>query len=143
MEKDGILMSTIMYYTVISIDVAFVICSFILLWINTFATRNELDKRNASIMLILRSCLATMVLVATLVSLMSDSFEDAITKTTWLYFMIMLTMVLVVFVSLIIVSYRVLSRRVFIPGTDKALRKLIFLSIIGAVISGFLGWVLS
>lgn len=136
-------MSTILYYTVISIDVVFVLCSFILLWINTFATRNELDKRNTSIMLILRSCLATMIFVTALVSLMSDSFNEAIAKTTWLYFMIMLTMVLVVFVSLIIVSYRVLSRRVFIPGTDKALRKLILLSILGAVICGFLGWALS
>ena len=136
-------MSSLLYYTTVCIDVVFVICSLILMWINTFATREDLVKRNASIMGILKSCLATMLVIAVLVSILSESFTESIEMTSHLYFLIMMTMLIVVLVSVLVKAYRIIAKGSFEPETEKAFSRLIRLSVVGAVISGLLGWLLS
>lgn len=136
-------MSTILRYSAICIDVVFVICSLIMLWINTFATREELEKRNASILSILRCCLAAMIVIIAFVSLFSDSFETEVKTTSRMYFMVMISMLLIVLVSVLVKAYRTIAKKSFDPGTEKALRKLIGIAVFGSVISGLLGWLLS
>lgn len=136
-------MSTILRYSAICIDVVFVICSLIMLWINTFATREELEKRNASILSILRCCLAAMIVIIAFVSLFSDSFETEVQTTSRMYFMVMISMLLIVLVSVLVKAYRTIAKKSFDPGTEKALRKLIGIAVFGSVISGLLGWLLS
>ena len=136
-------MSSLLYYTTVCIDVLFVICSLIVLWINTFATREDLSKRNTNIMGILKSCLATMLVISALLSVLSESLTESIKMTSHLYYLIMMTMLIVVFVSVLVKAYRILAKGTFEPATEKALGRLIRLSVVGAVISGLLGWLLS
>ena len=136
-------MSTILRYSAMCIDVVFVICSLILLWINTFATREELGKRNASILSILWSSLIAMIVIIAFVCLFSDSFETEIKTTSKLYFMVMISMLLVVLVSVLVKAYRAIAKKSFDSETEKALKKLIGVAVVGSVISGLLGWLLS
>lgn len=135
-------MSALLYIITIVLVVFSVVCAAIFLWLNNFSARTEISERNKSLKRMMKVTVIASMITALLTGLLSDSssVEAAIDATVNLYFIIAISMLVVILISCMILIYRFVSHKRY---SESGVAQMLKTAVIGAVVSLVLAWLLS
>lgn len=138
-------MSILLFILTIVLVVLSVACSIIFLWLNNFCTRSELASRNKSLKKMMQITMIASLITALFTGLFSnyDDVGTAINQTVILYFVIAISMLVVILMSCIVLIYRFIIKKSYPEGTSSGVAQMITIATIGIVISLILAWLLS
>ena len=138
-------MSLLLFILTIVLVVLSVACSAIFLWLNNFCVRSDVAPRNKSIKNMMQLTMIGSMITALLTGLLSnlESVENAIQSTVTLYFVIAISMLVVILLSCFVLIYRFVTKRSYPEGASSGVSKMIKIATIGVVISLVLAWLLS
>ncbi len=138
-------MTVLLYVSTIILTVVAVICALIFLWINNFSIRADVNPRNKSLKTMMKLSLVFAMITALLTGLLSnaDAVEQSINDTVTLYFVIAISMLVVILFSCVVLMYRLITRRAYSEKTSFGVAQVIRVAAAGATISLILAWLLS
>lgn len=114
------------------------------LWLNVFSRRSELADRNKEMRKMIWFCLALTIIFTILSCLLSNvsGVEGAIARAEFLYAMLAVSWLVVVALCGIALLYAFVARGSFKRELVKAIRRLFWMAMIGAVFGMVFAWVL-
>ena len=138
-------MTTLLFILTVILTVFSVACSVIFLWLNNFTTRSDIYSRNKSLKDMMKITMLFSEITALLTGLLSNSgaVDNAIQSTVSLYFIIAISMLIVILISGIVLIYRFISKKSYPEETSSGVSSIIKIATIGAAISLVLAWLLS
>ena len=138
-------MALLLCILTITLTVFSVACSIIFLWLNNFSIRSDISSRNKSVKGMMQITMIASMITALLTGLLSnaESIEASIQSTVTLYFIIAISMLVVILISCVVLIYRFITKKSYPEGTSSGVSKMIKIATIGVVISLLLAWLLS
>ena len=138
-------MSVLFFVITIILIAISVACSVIFLWLNNFSTRSDIYHRNTSVRTMMQITMIAAMVTTLLSGFLSNSksVEQAIQMMVTLYFIIAISMLVVILLSCIVLIYRFIARDSYPAGTSSGVLVIIITSTIGALISLIFAWFLS
>lgn len=138
-------MSILLFILTVILTVFSIACSAIFLWLNNFSTISDVDARNKSLKGMMQITMISSMITALLTGLLSNAedVEKAVQSTVILYFIIVISMLMVILLSCAVLIYRFIAKKSYPEGTSSGVSKMIKIATIGASISLVLAWLLS
>lgn len=138
-------MSILLFISTIMLNMVTVTCAGVFLWLNNFSIRSDVVSRNVSLKRIMTISMISSMIGALMTGLLSNSnnVENSINLTVILYFIIAISMLLVILSSCVVLIYRLVSKKSYPEGTSSGVSKIIKIVGIGTAICLILAWLLS
>ena len=138
-------MTALLFILTVILTIFSVACSVIFLWLNNFSTRSDISSRNKSLKGMMKITMFSSEITALLTGLLSnsESIDKAIQSTVSLYFIIAISMLVVILISGIVLIYRFITKKSYPEGTSSGVSNIIKIATIGVAISLVLAWLLS
>lgn len=138
-------MSILLYAATIILNIITVVCAGVFLWLNNFSVRSDVISRNASLKKILTLSMIFSMVGALMTGLLSNSenVENSINLTATLYFIIAISLLLIILSACAVLLYRLISKKSYPEGTSSGVSQIIKIVGIGTAVSLIFAWLLS
>ena len=138
-------MSHVLFYSALVLNLAGILFSGVYLWINVAGDFSDMGDRNANTLRITRLSMIISIVFALLTSLLSNSSDVAfaIQRSALLFAIIGITWLAVILACIVALLITLISKTAYRNTIHKATSKLFAIAIPGAVICLVLNWLFS